>query len=76
MRGNFKLSENHINPLTLKKSHAQFGVLVLNWGDFKKSSREEGGWLEAKRRLKWNPKNKDSHYSKVMGQSMWPLPKK
>ncbi len=36
---------------------------------------QEKKWLEAKRRLKWNPKTKDSLYSKVMGQSMWPLPK-
>jgi hypothetical protein len=76
MRGNFKLSENHINPLTLKKSHGQFGVLVRNWGDFKKSSREEGVGWRPKGETQMKPKNKDSHYSKVMGQSMWPLPKK
>jgi hypothetical protein len=48
-------------------------VLVLNWGDFKKSSREEG--VKGQKETQMEPKDKDSLYSEVMGQSMWPLPK-
>jgi hypothetical protein len=57
----------------LSSHHAQFGVLVLNWGDFKRSSREER--VRAQKETQMEPKDKDSLYSKVMGQSMWPLSK-
>jgi hypothetical protein len=40
-----------------------------------RKAQEKKKGLEAKSRIKWNPKNKDSLYSTVMGQSMWPLPK-
>jgi hypothetical protein len=41
-----------------------------------RKAQEKKGLVGGQKETQTEPKNKDSHYSKVMGQSMWPLPKK